>query len=293
MKRIAVAGIPGGWSTERLAQAVERRTGFSAVIDVERMSVDMGTGRIKCAGADMGALDGVIVKKIGEVYSPNAMDRLEILRAAGKAGTRFFSSPENIGRMLNRASCTATLALGGIPMPPTVITEGVEDAVDAVERFGEAVFKPMFSTKARGMALISSGSGARDEVERFKIAGNPVMYIQKKISLPGRDLGLAFLGGEYLAAYARVSRGSWNTTINSGGKYEKFSPPKEMIDMAGRAQSLFGLDFTGVDIAETSDGPVVFEVSAFGGFRGLLEGCGVDAAQLYADYVIRKVGNGD
>ena len=47
-----------------------------------------------------------------------------------------------------------------------------------------------------------------------------MMYIQRKVSLPGRDLGMVFLAGEYLGSYARVSRNSaWNTTINSGGRY--------------------------------------------------------------------------
>jgi ribosomal protein S6--L-glutamate ligase len=44
-----------------------------------------------------------------------------------------------------------------------------------------------------------------------------------------------------------------------------------------------------VDVAETADGPVVFEVSAFGGFRGLKEGCAIDAAQRFVDYVIERL----
>ena len=50
------------------------------------------------------------------------------------------------------------------------------------------------------------------------------------------------------------------------------------------------MDFTTVDVAETADGPIVFEVSAFGGFRGALEGAGIDAAAAYADYAIARVG---
>ena len=55
-----------------------------------------------------------------------------------------------------------------------------------------------------------------------------------------------------------------------------------------RAQAPFDMDFTTVDVAETSDGPIVFEVSAFGGFRGALEGAGIDAAGSYTDYVHRE-----
>ena len=92
-------------------------------------------------------------------------------------------------------------------------------------------------------------------------------------------LGLVFLGGRYLGCYARVgSKDTWNTTIHSGGRYRAFDAPGEMVELAERAQSLFDLDFTTVDVAETANGPVVFEVSAFGGFRGAKEGIGIDAA---------------
>jgi ribosomal protein S6--L-glutamate ligase len=43
-----------------------------------------------------------------------------------------------------------------------------------------------------------------------------------------------------------------------------------------------------VDIALTDQGPVVFEVSAFGGFKGALEGCDIDAASVYADYILQE-----
>ncbi len=41
---------------------------------------------------------------------------------------------------------------------------------------------------------------------------------------------------------------------------------------------------------ETPDGGfVVLEVSAFGGFRGLSVACGIDAAPLLADVIMRRV----
>jgi ribosomal protein S6--L-glutamate ligase len=159
-----------------------------------------------------------------------------------------------------------------------------------VERFGSAVFKPLYTSKARGMEVIDDGPDALARIADFQ-ATNPVMYIQQKIDIPGRDLGLVFLGGRYLTTYARCSTdaNAWNTTTASGGKYAPAQPEPELIELARRAQALFGLDFTCVDIVETTQGPLVFEVSAFGGFRGILEACGMDAAGLYADYVLEKI----
>ena len=290
--RIGVVGIPGKWSTETLADALERRTAFRLVVDMGQVELDLTGRKLMFEGNDLCSLDGLIVKKISAEYSPHTLDRLELLRIAESAGVRVFSRAENMLRLVDRLSCTVGLRIAGIPMPDTRVTEDPTAAVAAVYAFGRAVLKPLFSTKARGMCLMDASLGegkVRESVEEFR-RRNPVMYIQRQLELSGRDLGLVFLGGDYLGTYARVSQSdSWNTTINSGGRYARYIPSADIIDLAHRAQAPFGMDFTTVDVAETADGPIVFEVSAFGGFRGALEGAGIDAASAYADYAIARI----
>ena len=290
--RIGIVGIPGKWSTETLADAVEQRTGSRLVIDMGKVDLDLEDHRLSFEEHDLCQLDALIVKKISAEYSPNTLDRLELLRVAENAGVRVFSGAENMLRLIDRLSCTVTLRNASIPMPDTRVTEDIDAAMRAVRDFGSAVFKPLFSTKARGMCIIDADQPDADmasAIREFQ-RSNPMMYIQRKLDLSGRDLGMVFLGGEYLGTYARVSQDdAWNTTINSGGRYEGFSPPQEIIDLAYRAQAPFGMDFTTVDVALTADGPIVFEVSAFGGFRGALEGAGIDAAGSYTDYVLEKL----
>lgn len=290
--KIGVVGIPGKWSTETLADAVERATGFRLVIDMSHVVLDLKSGQLLYQGQDLCQLDALMVKKISAEYSPNTLNRLELLRIAEAQGVRVFSGTEQMLRLINRMSCTITLRNANIPMPETVITEDMESAIIAVKKFTSAVFKPLFSTKARGMCIITADQPddeIRSNIETFQ-QENPMLYIQQKIDLPGQDLGMVFLGGKYLGTYARVSsKEAWNTTIHSGGRYQSFTPPDEYIEMARRAQAPFNMDFTTVDVAETTSGPVVFEVSAFGGFRGALEGAGVDAATAYAEYVLQEL----
>jgi ribosomal protein S6--L-glutamate ligase len=42
-------------------------------------------------------------------------------------------------------------------------------------------------------------------------------------------------------------------------------------------------------VAITAQGPCVCEVSAFGGFRGIQETSGLDAARLYARYALERI----
>lgn len=290
MKKIAVVGVPGGWSSETLADVVAARTGSRLLVDMAHVRLDLESGKLWFQGHDLTALDGVIIKKIAASYSSDVLDRLEMLRALAGAGVRAFSRPESILRLIDRLSCTMGLRLAGIPMPATTITEDPAEALHAVESYGKAVFKPLYSTKARGMQVIEAGPGAREEIAGFKAEGNPVMYIQKFMTHAGRDLGITFLGGQYLATYARQGSGdSWNTTTRSGGRYVAVEPSAELVELAHRAQEPFGLDFTCVDVVESPDGPKVYEVSAFGGFRGLLDACGIDAAARYTDYVLEQL----
>ncbi|CAN0576518.1 unnamed protein product, partial [Ectocarpus sp. 12 AP-2014] len=222
-----------------------------------RVTLDLATGRLMFDGTDLCALDGLVIKKISETYSPHALDRLEMLRVAEAKGVKIFSTPTSILRLMDRLTCTVTLANAGIPMPPTIITEDEPAAHDALARFGTAVFKPLFSTKARGMILLDHyAPDAQAQIAAFR-AENPVMYIQQKADLSGQDLGMVFLGGKHLCTYSRVGQsGSWNTTIHAGGKYAPHDPDPALIELGHRAQAPFGLTFTTVDIALTPDGPI-------------------------------------
>ncbi len=288
---IGVVGVPGGWSSESLVNAVKELTGYRTLIDMDSCVADLGRGRVTHGDIDLSRLDGIIIKKVGATYGRDMLDRLELLRYLAERGVPVFSKPASILRLLNRLSCTITLARGGIPIPPTTITENLSHAAAAVRTYGAAVLKPLYSTKAKGMELVASTDAALlDRLSAFQKAGNPVLYVQKRLEIPDRDLGVVFLGGAHVGTYARVKKpGSWNTTTRDGGRYEAHEASDAVIALAHRAQALFDLDLTSVDVVETDAGPMVFEVSAFGGFSGSQEGLKLDLARRYASYVVERV----
>jgi ribosomal protein S6--L-glutamate ligase len=264
-------------------------TGSRILLEMNQACLDLDQNRLWVKDMDLMSMDAVIVKKVGSQYSPDLLDRLEMLRYLNHAGVPVFSSPERLIRVVDRLSCTVTMKNAGIPMPATTITENIDAALKAVTAYGQAVVKPLYTSKARGMILLESGPGAASALEAYQ-KDHSIFYIQKKIHIHEHDLGIAFLGGKYLTTYARKkTKNAWNTTTRSGGTYEAVDPPDYIIDLAKRAQALFGLDFTCVDIALTQDGPVVFEVSAFGGFRGIQETRDIDPAKLYAQYVLERI----
>ncbi|MDR1397787.1 MAG: GAK system ATP-grasp enzyme [Desulfarculales bacterium] len=289
--RIAVVGVPQGESSQQLSEALAMFTGQRLLIDMSRVRLDLTSGACWFDDIDMRDLDGVLIKKIGVPYSPALLDRLQILRHLKAVGVPVFSDPNTIVRLLNRLSCTVELQMAGIPMPPTIITENMAQAIQAVRQYGRAVLKPLYSTKAAGMLLLE----AQDKDLELKLKKyqdtHRMFYIQKALDLQGgMDLSVVFLGQDYLTTYARVkSRDSWNTTTASGGHYESYTPALEIIALARRAMDVFKLVFSSVDIALSQDGAFVFEVSAFGGFKGIELTGNLRPAELLAEFIVNKI----
>ena len=129
--KIGVIGIPGKWSTEVLADALEQKTGFRRVVDMADVALDLETRALRAGETDLCQLDGLVIKKISQDYSPATLDRLEMLRVAEASGVKIFSPTKSILGLVNRLSCTVTLSNAGIPMPATCVTESTEQALHA------------------------------------------------------------------------------------------------------------------------------------------------------------------
>jgi tetrahydromethanopterin:alpha-L-glutamate ligase len=287
--RIAVVGQPGAWSTERLAAALGEAGAASRVVDLAACALRLPAPDVYHEGRPL-AVDVAVVKKIGDTAGGWAVrERLQILRHLEAGGVPVWSAPDRIEAAVDRARMTLELVRGGLPVPETVVTEDVGEAAAAVERFGSAILKPLFTSKGRGMQRLDPSLDLPKLLARHAGENLGPFYLQRFVKHPGRDLGVAVLDGEYLGAYWRIAgHDQWMTTILAGGHYERADPPDEVIELARRAAAHFGLLFTGVDLIESDEGYRILEVSAFGGFRGLLDGCGIDAAPLMAAAVLRR-----
>lgn len=290
---VGVVGVRGGWSTERLARALRAAGVQTEVLDLQDCTLQLPDRRVYHRGHPVERLTAVAVKKIGDTADgPIVQERINMLRLFEAGGVTVLSEPDRLEMAVNRYRMTVELVRAGIPIPETVVTETIGEAERAVEQFGAAVLKPLFTSKGRGMQLLEPSTDLRSTLEQHRQNGFGPYYLQRLIKHAGRDLGVAVLEGRVLGAYWRVAKHEqWMTTIRAGGRYEPADPPAAALDLAERAAKHFGLLFTGVDLVETAEhGYVVLEVSAFGGFRGLLTACGVDAASLVADALLRRLG---
>lgn len=293
-KRIAVVGIKGGWSSEKLKEAFLEEGAEAFLVPYDAISASLPSIDLRLGSEDVRSIDAVVVKKLGESSDIAMTGRVAHLKAIQSLGKPVFSPPEAIEGAIDRMKMTLSLALAGVPMPRTLITERSEDVLNFLLEVKEVVIKPLFTSKARGMVKVGLGGpeAEKEALEAWKETYGPFFYVQEFVRAKGlRDIGVMFLGGELLKAYARVARdGCWKTTTVEGGHYEPCDLPDQAYKVAKKAESVFGLSYAGVDIVEGPDGFLVYEVSSFGGFRGLHEAWGLNAARLFAGYVLRRLG---
>lgn len=292
--KIAIAGVIGKWSTEHLGAVLRARGAETALFQVQDCLLDLDRGAVLCEGRPLEGFDAVVVKKMGELTHQNFTCRLGVLRQLEKSGARVFSPPDQIAVVADRLEVTRTLRWAGLPMSPTVVTESMDEALGALERFGRAVLKPIFTTKGRGMKRLEATQRdeAAAELELFRDRGLGPFYLQQFVDArDGRDIGISVLDGRIIGTYYRIAgEGNWMTTIHSGGRYEACELTPELEEIALRAANAFRLDFTGVDVVQAPDGSLMlYEVSAFGGFKGCKVALDLDAADLYAEYIVRTL----
>ncbi len=287
---VAVAGIPGSWSSEALSASLRSLGADSFVVPLWECAHDLSNGRVTWEGMELTRLDGMVVKKLGDAASPHSEGRLVLLQQLEQSGVLVISNSRSIQAAVNRYSMTLALRRAGIPMPRTLITESLDEAESTVQMWGKAVIKPLFTSKGRGMTLLTSNTTTRLRLRHWQREGRGPFYLQEFVPAPGRDLAVAVLKDRILGAYYRVAAPSqWMTTTTSGGHYERCALSATAASIALAAATVFGLDFTSVDMVETDAGWLVYEVSAFGGFSGLHKTHGIDAAYVYAEHALKRL----
>ena len=278
--RVAVAGIPGAWSTELLATSLRAQGADAFTFSLADIVHDVTTGCVALNGEPLTALDAVAIKKLGSQDSATTRLGLHALRALERGGVRVFSPADVTDVAMDRYRMTMVLAGGGLPVPKTIAVTNGEGLTRALAQLPEAVVKPVYTSKGRGMFRVRPGDPAPP------VPDVPVL-VQEFVAAPGRDIGATVVGGRFAGAFFRIAQpDEWMTTTARGGRYAPCQLSRRGIEYAERAAQLFGLDYTVVDLVEQGDDFLLYEVSAFGGFRGLYEACEIDASVFYARHII-------
>ena len=286
--RIVLLGEPGGWHIERLRAAVVRRGHLATVVRWQHLTASLGNEGLRFGPAEVSAADAIVVRGMPGVATgtdrlESVVFRMDVLGCLETEGMPVVNRPRALEIAIDKYLSLAALARAGVRVPRTVVVQDAEAARAAFAALGSnCVAKPIFGSRGRGIALVSTATAAAAAVSAGGLG-----YLQEFLPHAGWDVRVLVIGDQTFAMRRIAAAGEWRTNISLGGRPEAFAPPTGWLELARRAAAAVGANVAGVDILPTDDGPVVLEVNAVPGWQGLQAVTEIDLANEIATLVER------
>jgi ribosomal protein S6--L-glutamate ligase len=240
--------------------------------------------------------DVVITRRVfllDEVVAP-ALFNLE------RAGVRVCNptAPATIARDKGR---TAELLIrSGVATVPTLVLPAApaSDLEQMISSMGSGplVVKPATSGGGAGVVLCADPKTAARHLEHISqqidfsnpemVIANSLHYVVQPYVGAGRDARVFILDGEPLAMTRRTAGADFRTNGAHAAEVEAWWDAS-VAEVAVEAVKAIGLEYAGVDVIPTDNGPLVLEVNGWPGFASTAAVTGVDITGALASYLLR------
>jgi ribosomal protein S6--L-glutamate ligase len=247
---------------------------------------------LELAMETLGGFEGIIVRTMPPGSLEQVVFRMDLLQRLHWRGFPVVNPPKALETCVDKYLASARLEAAGLRVPPTVVCQHAQAALEAFSVLGgDVVVKPLFGSEGRGLVRVSDPELAWRTFRTLERT-QCVLYLQKFIPHPGWDLRVFVLGGRPLAAMRRYARQDWRTNVAQGGKVKAIKVSEVEEELALRAASAVGAEVAGVDLLPGPDGTLyVIEVNAVPGWRALGLAAGVDVAAELVRY-LEKMSHG-
>jgi len=174
-----------------------------------------------------------------------------------------------------------------IPIPKTVIIRREADLTKSVKILGgfPIIMKTPYGSFGKGVVIVESMRALKS----ILLWNEPLYILQEYVKYAkGSDIRVIVIDGKVVAAMKRkAKKGEFRSNIHLGGKGVPIKITDEEAQIAIRATQALNLNFSGVDIMRSINGPVVIEVNANPGFKGLEEATGQNIAKEFVLFAER------
>ena len=236
-------------------------------------------------------LDGALVRGLGLINSIETLfKRLSVIKHLELSNKVVMNSSESILKARDKFVAYQTLKMEGLPTPPTILTEDIYLVPEIVKEWGSVVIKPLIGSMGYGAVLVRDPDVAYVIGKAWQTHGQPIL-VQKYVRKKDRDIRILVIGEEVIGGiYREAPENTWKTNVAQGGKARKVaSLTEELRELALKSTEILGLDYSGVDIGESDEGYVIYEVNAMPNWQGFMEATGINPAKHIAEFIVRKL----
>ena len=289
MKIAILSRGPRLYSTRRLVESAEQRGHEVVVLDHLKcvLVIEKGHPHIFYGGKEVTGIDAVI-PRIGTsvtFYGAAVVRQFEQMKV--------FSCVESqaLVRSRDKLRSLQLLSKAGIGMPKTAFASIPKNIENVLELVGGApvVIKLLEGTQGIGVILAETHKSAKSVIESF-LALKANILVQEFIKeAGGADIRAFVVDGKIVGAMKRQGLpGEFRSNLHRGGSATVLELTKEERETAIKSAKKLGLAIAGVDMLQSSRGPLVMEVNSSPGLEGIEAATGVDIAGKIIEFIERN-----
>ena len=290
MKIVILSTGPKLYSTRRLQEAAEQRGHEAIIINHTQCYVVIESGNPKVYYGDH-SIDHVdaIIPRIGasvSFYGSSIVRQFEMQKV--------FTTTSSLALVRSRDKLRATQILSrhGIGIPKTAFAKKPNDIDNLIKSVGGTplIVKLLEGTQGLGVVLAETKKAAKSVIEAF-YGLNQLILVQEFIAeAGGADVRAIVVDGKVVAAFKRQGKeGEFRSNLHRGGAGELIKLKAAEKKAAINACKALGLAIGGVDLLQSSRGPLVLEVNSSPGLEGVEKATQVDVAGAIISYIEKNI----
>ena len=233
-------------------------------------------------------LDALVIRPIGRGSLEELVFRLDMLYKLERHGFYIINPPEAIEHCADKYDILAILEDNNIPIPRTIATESVDEALKAFTTLGgDVIIKPIFGSRGIGATRIVDSEIAATIFKSITFH-HGVIYIQEFVPHGYSDIRAFVVNKKVIAAMRRVAE-SWKTNYSQGAKPSPIQLTPSLEELAVKASTSVGCKIAGVDILEGPKGPVIVDVNSQPGWKGLQIVTKINVADEIVNFILSEL----
>lgn len=290
MKIAVLSRNPKLYSTKRLVEAATQRGHEAIIVDHLKCIIELEkkVPKIFYNGAHLEDVDAVIPRIGASVtfYGTAVVRQFEMMKV--------FSAVESqaLVRSRDKLRSLQILSRAGVGLPKTTIANSSKYVDHVIKSVGGAplIIKLLEGTQGLGVVMAETNNAANSVIEAFDGLNARVIAQQFIKEAGGADIRAFVVDGVVVGAMKRQGKeGEFRSNLHRGGSATiiELSDQEELT--AIKATKAMGLGVAGVDMLQSSNGPLVLEVNSSPGLEGIENATNKDIAKEIIKYVERNV----
>ena len=232
--------------------------------------------------------NALVIRPIGRGSVHELIFRMDILSKMEKLGLLVINPSKAIEHCADKYAILSIMENSNIPIPRTIATESVSDALRAFDELGgDVIVKPIFGSRGIGTTRLVDSEIA-SSVFKAIVFHHGVIYLQEFIPHGTSDIRAFVVGDQVIASMRRVSK-TWKNNYSQGATPEKTRLSPNLKEIAIKSANAVGCKIAGVDILESPKGPMIIDVNSQPGWKGLQMVTQTIIADKIVDFVLSEI----